>query len=223
MADISRDELVKLGVPLGDAVMIERAGKRMLSYPCCACWNLGETSCSREGECEHSSKAARSCDIGPVLHHDRPPAYKRTIPAVLPTWDPDTTPGTAKDFITKLKLAFSSQNYDPAKWHIALALQMRGKAEAWGTRIAKNKKLTWKNAKAQFLDMNTAGDERADKWRMYHNISQGAKEKVRDYANRFQALAEDIERSQEDEETIQRFVRGLKSDIRVRVRVRGQG
>ena len=220
---ISRAELKEAGLPIGDIILLEGAYAAISSHPCFNCWKLKENRCSGEGDCESARKASRSNEQAPTEEgpstsqptlEGKKPRYKSIIPSVLPTWDPDVTVGTAKEYIQRLKMSFEAQAYDPQKWHIALLLQMKGKAEPWAIRVMKDKSLTWKSAKKQFLATYTSSAERTDKFRTYYTLSQKKGEKVRDYVNRFRVLSDDLDRDPNDEQTIDQFVKGLNPEIR---------
>jgi transposase InsO family protein len=238
--ELSRTDLLSIRVPLGDIVLLERFALQRQGHnatirkdhpaihPMCfkhkppSTSDVTKTPSTFDIPTDHTMlhSSFPSTPETPYTPYTigttpglQPRRYKTTLPSNLPVWDPDTSPGSARDFIVRLKLALRSQDYDPVKWHVALILQMRGNASLFAERLAKIKPLDWKTAKRRFIEHFTLADETRDEWKQYSNLTQFPAEHVREYGDRFIRSALRLDRDFTDPGVIYHFTRGLRPEV----------
>src|SRR3989338_7519446 len=189
--DLTVDHLLELKVCMGDRL-------RILKYQ------------EMLGKGKETLAASSSTNVS-----KSEPGYSNKIPSKLPKYDPKSTQFTAKDYLDRLELILSAENYNPKKWHLALAMAIRGTGTQWASRILlSDASMDWIKAKELFLKQFTWADEEREQWRRYTTLEQQDRESVREYAERFLYLSDKLHRSHDDTGTLFHFCRGLKEPLR---------
>ena len=137
--------------------------------------------------------------------------YNERMPSNLPKYDPRKCDLTAKDFLERLRLLLAAENFNPARWHLALAVSVKGSGAQWASRVLmRDDHMTWSQAKHLFLKQFTWADEERESWKSWTSIAQGHGESAREYSERFLYLAQRLERSETDKGTLMHYGRGLR-------------
>lgn len=206
---LTKSDMIELQICMGDRLRIANFKVAQTKQ---TDQQSAETSCSQESEAPTPSALPAP---GPPSITTTSAKHSNKLPSSLPKYDPKNSKITAKDFLDKFSLVLSAEDYNPDKWHYALALAIKGSGSQWANRvILQDATMNWSKAKELFLQHFTWADEERDCWTKYTSIAQQHDESIREYTERFLYLVERLQRDQKDKGTIFHFSKGMREPFK---------